>query len=68
MHMDRKHAITAVTLILAATGVGLLAQPPAPSSSSFTEEKLAGFSYRALGPYRAGSWIADIAVPEAPLK
>ncbi len=66
--MDRKHTVTAVTLILVAAGVALLAQAPAPSSSSFTEDKLAGFTYRALGPYRAGSWIADIAVPEAPLK
>jgi photosystem II stability/assembly factor-like uncharacterized protein len=66
--MDRKHTVTAVTLILVAACVALLAQAPAPSSSSFTEDKLAGFTYRALGPYRAGSWIADIAVPEAPLK
>ncbi len=66
--MTNKHALTAVTLILVAASGALLAQAPAPSSSSFTEDKLAGFSYRALGPYRAGSWIADIAVPEAPLK
>jgi photosystem II stability/assembly factor-like uncharacterized protein len=27
-----------------------------------------GFTYRNLGPFRAGSWIADIAVPASPLK
>jgi photosystem II stability/assembly factor-like uncharacterized protein len=27
-----------------------------------------GFPYRNLGPFRAGAWISDIAVPEAPLK
>src|SRR5712691_3917218 len=27
-----------------------------------------GFSYRNLGPFRAGSWISDIAVPEAPAR
>src|SRR6266567_8961144 len=27
-----------------------------------------GFSYRNLGPFRAGSWVADIAVPESPAK
>src|SRR5438046_1548455 len=27
-----------------------------------------GFSYRNLGPFRAGSWVSDIAVPESPAK
>src|SRR5215470_9648247 len=27
-----------------------------------------GFQYRNLGPFRAGAWVSDIAVPEAPLK
>src|SRR5215471_2319388 len=27
-----------------------------------------GFSYRNLGPFRAGSWVSDIAVPEVPAK
>jgi hypothetical protein len=26
------------------------------------------FQYRNLGPFRAGAWVYDIAVPEAPLK
>jgi photosystem II stability/assembly factor-like uncharacterized protein len=66
--MTHKQAVAGVTLMLAVTSIALLAQAPAPSASSFTEEKLAGFTYRTLGPYRAGSWIADIAVPDAPLK
>src|SRR5262249_17896300 len=27
-----------------------------------------GFQYRNLGPFLAGSWFSDIAVPEAPMK
>src|SRR5262245_27489763 len=27
-----------------------------------------GFSYRNLGPFRAGSWVSDIAVPDGPAK
>ena len=27
-----------------------------------------GFQYRNLGPFRVGGWVADIAVPETPLK
>ncbi len=44
----------------------MLAQSPA--AVQFSEDQLSGFTYRALGPYRAGSWIADIAVPDAPQK
>jgi photosystem II stability/assembly factor-like uncharacterized protein len=56
--------------------VGLLASPtlravPAPQASTAPVAagglSLAGFTYRALGPYRAGSWVSDIAVPDAPL-
>ena len=66
--MNSRYTVTAVTLVFAIASVALLAQAPAPSSASFMEEKLEGFRYRALGPYRAGSWIADIAVPDAPAK
>ncbi len=34
----------------------------------FSEDLLKPFSYRSLGPYRAGSWVTSIAVPEAPLR
>jgi photosystem II stability/assembly factor-like uncharacterized protein len=57
--------LSALATIGAVTSGLVLAQAPA---ASFTEDKLAGFTYRALGPYRAGSWVADIAVPEAPQK
>ena len=34
----------------------------------FDEEFLKCFSFRNLGPYRAGSWVTDFAVPESPAK
>jgi photosystem II stability/assembly factor-like uncharacterized protein len=40
----------------------------ASGPARFDEDVLKGFTYRALGPYRAGSWISDIAVPDAPGK
>jgi photosystem II stability/assembly factor-like uncharacterized protein len=61
----KKQLALALVVGLAALATALRAQSPAPSLS---EDNLAGFAYRALGPYRAGSWIADIAVPEAPQK
>ncbi len=42
----------------------LTAQAPA----TLTEASAKGFAYRNLGPFRAGSWIADIAVPDQPTK
>jgi photosystem II stability/assembly factor-like uncharacterized protein len=60
-----KRLVPSVLLFALAGSVALLAQGPA---GPLTEDRLAGFTYRALGPYRAGSWIADIAVPDAPLK
>jgi photosystem II stability/assembly factor-like uncharacterized protein len=61
----RIHRLLIALLSLVVSAGALLAQAPAPT---LTEEKLAGFTYRNLGPYRAGSWIADIAVPDAPQK
>ena len=57
--------LPALAIILAAASVVMLAQSPSPS---FTEDTLTGFTYRAIGPYRAGSWVSDIAVPDAPQK
>jgi photosystem II stability/assembly factor-like uncharacterized protein len=37
-----------------------------PQTGRAGESSLAGVTYRAIGPYRAGSWISDIAVPDAP--
>jgi len=64
MRVQRCFALSLLLLVVAAS-VAILAQAPAPS---LTEDQLAGFTYRSLGPYRAGSWIADIAVPESPQK
>jgi photosystem II stability/assembly factor-like uncharacterized protein len=47
-------------LILA--GLPVFAPPPGAA----LREVLAGVTYRAIGPYRAGSWISDIAVPDGP--
>lgn len=38
----------------------------AQDGAGLSERALAGFRYRALGPYRAGSWVSDIAVPDGP--
>src|SRR5215471_3784229 len=43
-------------------GAGALEQVIA---GSFSDRS---FSYRNLGPFRAGSWVSDIAVPEVPAK
>jgi photosystem II stability/assembly factor-like uncharacterized protein len=61
--MKKTSSLITLLSVLAVAGVVALAQSTAPS---FTEGNLAGFTYRALGPYRAGSWVSDIAVPEAP--
>ncbi len=61
--MKARTTLVVLVSAVAATGA-LLAQP---ASQSFTADKLAGFTYRALGPYRAGSFVSDIAVPEAPM-
>lgn len=40
----------------------------AGSSQPSLESLLKAFEFRALGPYRCGSWITDFAVPEKPTK
>src|SRR6266545_2855246 len=43
--------------------------PPAAGGRQSIDDALRdGFQYRNLGPFRAGSWVSDIAVPEAPMK
>jgi len=42
----------------------LLAAPP--SSSRMAEVIRNGFQYRNLGPFRAGAWVSDLAVPVSP--
>jgi hypothetical protein len=47
---------------------GLLCALAALAAEPSYTEILNAFSYRNLGPFRAGGWVADIAVPETPAK
>jgi photosystem II stability/assembly factor-like uncharacterized protein len=38
------------------------------AQTRFNEDLTAGLRYRNIGPFRAGGWVSDIAVPEAPQK
>jgi photosystem II stability/assembly factor-like uncharacterized protein len=40
----------------------------ASGQDRFNEDLLKNFTFRNLGPYRAGSWVTSFAVPTAPLK
>jgi photosystem II stability/assembly factor-like uncharacterized protein len=42
--------------------------PSAQAPARFDEKLLDHFQYRNLGPFRAGGWVSDIAVPDAPQK
>ena len=44
----------------------LVAASPAFAQSRLAEVVRTGFDYRNLGPYRAGSWITDLAIPDSP--
>jgi hypothetical protein len=54
-------------LLLAVLAVSLLV-PFAWSQTRFNEALLDGFNYRHTGPFRAGQWVADVAVPDQPAK
>ncbi len=64
---SRRILRTSLVLCLAAAalaaGAHLVAQP---APSRVTEDLLKPLAFRNLGPFRAGSWITDIAVPDAP--
>src|SRR5262245_2603139 len=60
--MPRSRWIPIVVLLL-----GLAPTATSQSPPRFTTELLNGFSYRNLGPFRAGSWLTDFAAPETPL-
>jgi len=47
-------------------GIALAAGQDAAAPGKFSEDLLKGFSARALGPYRAGSWVTSFAVPAGP--
>src|SRR6266581_2688254 len=55
--------------IIALFAIALIGMPLRGDEPGNLERVLnGGFSYRNLGPFRAGSWVADIAVPETPSK
>src|SRR5207248_3138470 len=55
--------------IIALFAIALIGMPLRGDEPGNLERVLnGGFSYRNLGPFRAGSWVADIAVPESPAK
>ncbi|MFQ6038858.1 MAG: WD40/YVTN/BNR-like repeat-containing protein, partial [Candidatus Aminicenantales bacterium] len=55
------------TLSVCVTVVHMISSPGF-SENRFDEGILEAVPFRSLGPYRAGSWITDIAVPESPQK
>jgi photosystem II stability/assembly factor-like uncharacterized protein len=44
------------------------AAAPANAQARFNEQLLRDFTFRNLGPFRAGAWITDFAVPDAPAR
>ena len=54
--------------ILFAITFTVLPTKPGEDSRPLEQVLGSGFVYRNLGPFRAGSWISDIAIPEAPTK
>ena len=49
--------------------IASFAQPLSGQDGTHVEQLISnGFAYRNVGPFRAGSWISDIAVPESPAK
>lgn len=63
-----RRGLTGLTFTAAALTVGLstASGQALPESDRFGEHLFAGLAWRALGPYRAGAWISDIAVPDTP--
>ncbi|HVP90154.1 MAG TPA: hypothetical protein VMS75_02945 [Terriglobales bacterium] len=58
--------------LLAASSAAVAQQKPAggaaPAQPPSVTDLLKGFAYRNLGPFRAGSWVSAIAVPETPAR
>ncbi len=46
--------------------LALLISTHADAQSRLADVVRTGFEYRNMGPYRAGSWISDLAVPDSP--
>ncbi len=53
-------------LLLLLTLSSLAIGAPAAQPAGFDRSLLDGFSWRNLGPFRAGAWVSDIAVPDMP--
>jgi photosystem II stability/assembly factor-like uncharacterized protein len=65
--MNKKRAF--LTIVLIAIWAACLAViGHTENQSGFDENLLKSFAFRNLGPYRAGSWVTDFAVPESPAK
>ncbi len=60
----RLRTLVPVIVLLAASLPG--AQPA--GEPRFNEDLLKALTFRNLGPFRAGAWVADIAVPESPAR
>src|SRR5215471_16380286 len=56
--------ILAFLIVIISSGHSLRAQDRARLEQVISN----GFTYRNVGPFRAGAWVSDIAVPETPLK
>lgn len=65
--MTRKKTVAPLILTIFCLA-GLVFQGWGENQGRFDEEFLKPFSFRNLGPYRAGSWVTDFAVPETPPK
>jgi len=58
-------SLALAAIVLAFAPVSVQAQR-ADAAGKFSEDLLEGFRARALGPYRAGSWVTAFAVPAGP--
>lgn len=56
-----KHIMTIILALAFLSGVA-----DAAEETAFSGNLLAGVEYRNIGPFRAGGWVSDIAVPEKP--
>ena len=65
MKINRAYRVIALVVSLTAC---LISSVQAQNENYFDQKLLHPFSFRNLGPYRAGSWVTDFAVPEAPAK
>jgi photosystem II stability/assembly factor-like uncharacterized protein len=59
MRTFRKPAIVAFLIIVSSVAFG---------QDRPGEDLFKGFAFRALGPYRAGSWVTSFAVPDSPVR